>query len=250
MLARSRHKVVLTECGKRYLVNVRRLLGEIQAATQSLQAHNTRPAVTLAAAPEITSYWLMPRLGAFHARHPEIAVNLVSWTRAEDASLPAGSECAIQCVDQPSAGLADDMLFAEELVPVAAPCFLADNPVAAPTALMNLPLILQIGRHHLWLDWFAQLGLRPERPLEGNSHNCLSLVLEAALNGHGVALAPAFIVRDLLDDDRLRIVFNARLATDRIYVLSVDPAFARQNAVRRFQKWLAETVNTTSRPID
>lgn len=239
LLTRSRHKVVLTEAGRHYLSDVRRLLGEIQAATQSLQAGSRRPAITLAAPPEIANYWLMPRLGDFYARYPEIAVNLVCARTTNDAWEPADCECAIQCVEE-TAGIAwDEVLFEEELVPVATPQFLAENPVDTPADLLEARLILQNNPHDAWHQWFAAIGHSVDERLSGNRHDCLSLVLEAALNNHGVALAPVQTIRDLIDQGRLRAIFNARLATDRIYVLTIHPAFAEQKAIRQFQHWIA-----------
>ncbi len=239
LLTRSRHKVVLTEAGRHYLNDVRRLLGEIQAATQSLQAGSRRPTITLAAPSEITTYWLMPRLGDFYARYPEITVNLVCARTTDDAWQPADCECAIQCVEE-TAGVAwDEVLFEEELVPVATPQFLADNPVDTPAGLLEARLILQNSPHDAWYQWFAVHGLSVDGRLNGNRHDCLSLVLEAALNGHGVALAPVQAVRDLIDQERLRTIVNTRLATDRTYVLTIHPAFAEHTSVRRFQHWIA-----------
>lgn len=242
LLARTRRKVVLTEPGQRYLIDVRRLLGEIQAATTSLQAGAKRPTITLAAPPEITSYWLMPRLGEFQALHPDLSVNLVCWKPMEDRAQAIAPECAIRCVDETMTALSGHKMFAEHLVPVAAPQFLVAHDLSTPAALMKAPLILQNGRHAIWQDWFQALDIHPGEPLEGNSHDCMSLVIQAALNGHGVALAPVHVVRDLIDDDRLRIVFDVPFATDRSYVFSADPAFAWQKPVRQFQDWMSETV--------
>lgn len=250
LLARSRRKVVLTEHGERYLIHARRVLGEIQAAAQSIQADNERASITLAAPPEIANYWLMPRLGDFHACHPDIAVNLVSWRPTEDAAQAGGFECSIQCVESHcvenlSACVSAVVLFAEELLPVATPRFLAGNPIATPSTLLEVPLILQSGRHGLWRDWLAALGLDPGGRLDGSSHNCLSLVIEAALNDHGVALAPVHALRDLLDRGRLHAIFDAPIATDRTYVFAVHPAFVEQMAVRQFRQWIARTAETS-----
>ena len=239
LLGRSRHKVTLTEFGRRYLVDVRRLLGEVEAATQSLQACSGRPSITVAAPHEIASYWLMPRLGEFLALHPEIAVNLVSWHPPDEAVQPFGFECAIHCVEEPSAGISVEILFEEQVVPVASPGFVAEHHASAPEDLLCLPLILQNERHGLWQDWFSSQGLDTEGRIDGSSHDCLSLVLEAALNGHGVALAPVHAARDLLHQGRLKTLFEAPLATDRTYVFSIHPAFARQAAVCRFRQWIA-----------
>ncbi|WP_299625225.1 LysR substrate-binding domain-containing protein [Pelagibius sp.] len=245
LLARSRRKVVLTEHGERYLIHARRVLGEIQAAAQSLRADNEGASITLAVPPEIANYWLMPRLGDFHACHPDVAVNLVSWRPTEDAARPGGFECAIYCVEDLSACVSAVVLFAEELLPVATPRFLAANPIAMPSALLGMPLIQQSSRHGLWRDWFAALGLDSDGRLDGSSHDCLSLVIEAALNDHGVALAPVHAVRDLLDRGRLHAIFDAPIATDRSYVFAVHPAFVEQIAVRQFRHWIAQTAETS-----
>ncbi|MBO6552632.1 MAG: hypothetical protein JJ926_01055 [Roseitalea sp.] len=79
------------------------------------------------------------------------------------------------------------------------------------------------GATAFWRDWFEALDVHPAGPIEGNGHECMSLVLQAALSGHGVALAPSRVQRDLIDDGRLRTGFGAPRAPTGIVAFGSTP---------------------------
>ena len=70
--------IELTEAGRMFLDEARAVLGRAAGAEQALAdfGEMKRGSLRLVASQTIASYWLPPRLAAFHARYPQIAVEL------------------------------------------------------------------------------------------------------------------------------------------------------------------------------
>lgn len=70
--------IQLTEAGRAFLEEARGVLGRAAHAEMMLAEYGglERGTLKLVASQTIASYWLPPRLAAFHQRHPQIAVEL------------------------------------------------------------------------------------------------------------------------------------------------------------------------------
>lgn len=71
-------RIELTEAGQMFLVEARAVLGRVAAAEQALAdfGEMKRGSLRLVASQTIASYWLPRHLATFHARYPQIAVEL------------------------------------------------------------------------------------------------------------------------------------------------------------------------------
>jgi LysR family glycine cleavage system transcriptional activator len=77
-----RQRLVLTEVGRAYVAEVVGSLERLQSATLDLLAHRGRGGVLrLATQPAIGMKWLIPRLGRFTTKHPEILLHLATRSR-------------------------------------------------------------------------------------------------------------------------------------------------------------------------
>jgi LysR family glycine cleavage system transcriptional activator len=78
LIDRSVRPARLTETGEVLALAVRGGLGQIAAAVENIRTlHETgNRQVTVSCTLGMASYWLMPRLPAFYARHPDITVNV------------------------------------------------------------------------------------------------------------------------------------------------------------------------------
>jgi len=91
-------------------------------------------------------------------------------------------------------------LFRETLYPVCSAGFAAAHPIREPADLLRAPLLRQ--RHQPWGPWLGTFGLEaPEPP--GMIFDDSILLLEAAAQGLGVALARSTLVEQDLRSGRL-----------------------------------------------
>jgi len=235
LLHRSRHDVRLTETGRRFLEEVRRMLAEFEATTQAFLAPGLAGAALSVGLPRaVATFWLLPRLQGFRSRHPGVRVNLVALSSGERPLAPL--DAMIEDGEGPSeAGTV--LLWEETLVPVAAP---AVARLAAETGLGTIDRLHLARRPDLWQRWSA--ARRDEGGPDGSAHEGLSLVMEAAIHGHGAALVPEALASGPIADGRLVRLGGAGLPTGLSlrYVPSVGRGAA--STVRQFGAWLMEEV--------
>lgn len=244
LLIRSRHQVRLTETGRRYLKDVRGVLAQIESSTQALVARGkSHSTLTLGLPRAVATYWLMPRLAAFHVQNPGVEVSLVITGGAADLRWD-GLDAAIVQVPVGGQGLS---LFDEVLVPVAAPSIAAGLIAAGPTGLTQAPLLHFARRADLWWRWFEHGGTPLAGPLGGPSHDSLALVLDAALLGHGVALAPLQLTTTEIGAGRLIRLSDNVMPTGQAYVLRLAAGRDGDATLGRFAHWLGKSIGAVPR---
>src|SRR6266545_4369318 len=76
LFQRVRRRVVLTDSGQAYLLEVRRLLNSLESATLRLMTAGEHTKVlNLAVLPAVATHWLIPRLPDFFSKHPDISIS-------------------------------------------------------------------------------------------------------------------------------------------------------------------------------
>jgi LysR family glycine cleavage system transcriptional activator len=156
--------------------------------------------VTVSVLPAFATHWLIPRLAGFHASHPAIEVNiratqdLVDFTR-DDVDL------AVRYGPGAWPGLAATLLMPEDVFPVCSPDFAAGRLPQSLEELVKASLLHSPMQP--WDEWFRALGVVPPQVRRGPSFSEAGLLLRAAVDGLGVALARGVLARPDLEAGRL-----------------------------------------------
>ena len=213
--------------------------------------------LTITAAPSFAAKWLVPRLGKFEEAHPQVDVWLSAGIEVVD--LTAGEvDLAIRYGSGRYPGLEVARLMSEAVLPVASPDLLARQPLAEPADLVN-HVLLHDGSPELddscpdWSMWLAARGLKNVDGARGPRFNQSSLVIEAAVNGRGVALAKRTLAQADLDAGRLVAPLQIATAVDFAYYLVHPKAKGRLPQVKAFVAWIkaeAEAHEAALRAID
>jgi LysR family glycine cleavage system transcriptional activator len=145
-------------------------------------------------------------------------------------------------------GLEIKRLLSETVIPVISPALLAETPLDTPDDLKR-HILLHDGSPDPddscpdWSMWLAARGLRGVDGMRGPRFNQSSLVIEAAVNGRGVALAKRTIAQADLDAGRLIAPLQIATAVDFAYYLVHPKAKGRLPQVKAFIGWIeAEAV--------
>ena len=155
-------------------------------------------------------------------------------------------------------GLEVKRLFSEAVIPVASPDHLAAQPLDSPADLANHTL-LHDGSPDFddscpdWPMWLAARGLKTVDGTRGPRFNQSSLVIEAAVNGRGVALAKRTLAQADLEAGRLVAPLQIATAVDFAYYLVHPKAKGRLPQVKAFIGWIeaeAEAHEAALRAID
>ncbi|WP_415914366.1 choline sulfate utilization transcriptional regulator [Paraburkholderia sp. J67] len=242
LFARGHRGVTLTPEGERLFDTVRTSLETIRATAADIRTSRADKALTILTDPGFAAYWLMPRLASLKHAMPTLDVNIVTSQAAYDPQRDQ-ADVAIAFGDGNWKPCTSTRLFAEQVTPVCSPAFLdAHRAIAQPHDLATLPLLHvnapQPARWLAWDSWFAAHGLPPPESASSATFNSYSLVIQAALLGHGVALGWTPLVDDLIGKGLLVRLLDAPVTTERGYFLVRPPARPEAPAVQRFRRWL------------
>ncbi|MDQ7981692.1 LysR substrate-binding domain-containing protein [Paraburkholderia sp. SARCC-3016] len=156
--------------------------------------------IVLGAPGSFLSNWLIPRLDRFETAHPDVRVRLQTSTTMDDLQRHV-VDCLIVSDRSWPADVDAECLFEETIGPVCAPDW--PHRIATPTELQGQPLLHTTSRPRAWEDWASRNALEPAMFANGRRFDHLSLLLEAAVAGLGVAIAPALLVERELSQGRL-----------------------------------------------
>lgn len=238
LFKRTRRGVVLTEAGTQYSRQVAARLDEIERDALAVMSSGGRGGILeLAVVPTFATRWLLPRLGAFTASHPDVAVNLTPRTRPFLFD-ETGFDGAIYAGESNWPGTEGVFLMHENLVAVGSPKLIAPRRTIAAHELGQLRLLQQSTRPYAWRMWFESQGLRIENDLAGPRMELFSMLTEAAIHGMGVALIPRFLVEDELRRGLLLALVDHPYLSDRSYYLIYPERKAESPLLRIFRTWL------------
>ena len=242
LFKRTPKGLLLTDAAQTALPALREAFDRLAEAASLLTAAVDGRRLSLTAPPSFAAKWLVPRLGAFEQAHPQVDVWLSAGIELLD--LTAGEvDVAIRYGAGRYPGLEVKRLFSETVIPVAAPSLLAEQPLNAPADLAH-HILLHDGSPDLddscpdWSMWLAARGLKNIDGMRGPRFNQSSLVIEAAVNGRGVALAKRTLAQADLEAGRLVAPLQIATAVDFAYYLVHPKAKARLPQVKAFVGWI------------
>jgi LysR family glycine cleavage system transcriptional activator len=257
LFKRTPKGLLLTDAAQTALPALREAFDRLAEAASLLTAAEEGRRLTVSAAPSFAAKWLVPRLGLFEAAHPEIDVwlsaglELVDFTSGE-------IDLAIRYGSGRYPGLEVSRLLGETVSPVVSPRLLDETPLNSLADLAG-QVLLHDGSPDAddscpdWAMWLAARGVKGVDGARGPRFNQSSLVIEAAVNGRGVALAKQTLAQADLDAHRLVQPFNIETAVDFAYYVVHPKAKGRLSQVKAFVAWLhkeAEAHERTHRTID
>jgi LysR family glycine cleavage system transcriptional activator len=244
LFRRTRHGVALTERGADYASQVApRLQGLEQDTLDVMSAQGSGGTLHLAAVPTFATRWLIPRLPALAALHPDITVHIETRTRPFmfadtpfDAALYAGTPEQVRHW----AGTRAVRLLSEEVVPVCSPKYLGAQAALTPEAIAQLPLLQQSTRPGAWRQWFDAMGVSAAPlALSGPRYELFSMTAAAAAQGLGLALVPRLLIEAELVRGELVVACDQPLKGERAYYLVTPERLDERPVVTTFRGWLA-----------
>jgi DNA-binding transcriptional LysR family regulator len=149
--------------------------------------------------------WFIPRLGRLNADLPDLRLHLSAGEGDLDPRRP-GLDALLVFAEPPwPADMQVFELASERIGPVLSPRFARFEALrqAPPQALQGEPLLQTTSRLQAWPSWAKQNGIDPDALHYGQGFEHLYYLLEAAVAGLGVAIAPEPLVADDLKAGRL-----------------------------------------------
>jgi DNA-binding transcriptional LysR family regulator len=239
LFRRHRQRLLLTEPGEAYFVSVRDLLDRAEAATLEIMAYGSRGGVlTLALLPTFGSRWLVPRLGDFTARHPEIQLSLVAEVKPFDFG-SGDIDAAIHFGSETWPGAVSHRLMGEVVVAVGAPSLLSGQKrLSRPEDVSRYPLLQHTTRPLAWQEWLRAAGVEHLDGRAGPRFEQFHMVIQAAIAGLGLAVLPRFLIQEELASGRLVVVIDRPVTSEYAYYLVYPERKAELPRVAAFRDWL------------
>jgi LysR family glycine cleavage system transcriptional activator len=229
--------LLLTEEAQRYLPPVRDAFDRIAAATAQLAAGSSSGTLTVSVLPSFAAKWLVPRLGRFRATHPDLDLRISASSQLVDFARD-DVDVAIRIGRGRYPGLRVDRLFGESMVPVCAPELLTGaHPLRRPEDLRH-HVLLHDDDHTGWQLWLELAGVEGVDPRRGPIFTDSAMVVQAAAEGQGVALARSVLAAGDLAAGRLVQPFEVSVPQDLAYYLVSPEATAEQPRITAFRSWL------------
>ncbi|NMM28792.1 MAG: transcriptional regulator GcvA [Glaciimonas sp.] len=236
LFERIQRRLVLTEAGREYALQVSAILQQIEMATFQAMTHNNAIGVLkLAILPTFGIKWLIPRLPKFTAAHPDVLLNLSTEVLPFDFS-QRQVDAAIHFGEPDWPGAVMVRLMGEEMVPV---CSRALSKQASRVSdLARMTLLQHTTRPQAWRDWFDHVGVDCPNALFGPRFEQLSMVIQAAVAGLGIALMPKFLVETEIRLGQLLVPFPIAVKSAQSYYLTYPEKNAGKPAVIKFRDWI------------
>jgi LysR family transcriptional regulator, glycine cleavage system transcriptional activator len=246
-LFERRHRALrLTSAGQILHATAKNVLDELTLAVAKIRREQTSLPLTVSTNQPFAAMWLIPRLSRFRARRPAIDVFISADNRIVDLERER-IDLAVRYCSEATAPLGSPRLFGERLLPVCSPALAADpsRPIRRPEDLARHVLLHiddENGRYPWlnWSAWLAAVGVRDLAPVGSLRFNHFDQVMQAALDGQGVALGRIPLIDSLLKQNRLVAPLRGKYTTSRAYFVIRGPQAALRPEAQDFIDWLIE----------
>ena len=234
---RERQRLVITEAGREYLVVVRDALDRIAVGTERIVQRQSAGALTISTSPDFAAKWLVHRLGRFSETHPDIDLR-VSATMHHVDFVREDVDVAVRHGDGDWEGLHVQRLCVEQLFAVCSPKLAAGRQrLAKPSDVLKFPL-LHLDARKDWLRWLEAAGVAGADLSRGPVMNRASMLIDAAVDGQGIALARTALAAWDLINGRLVRPFGLALGLSKTYWIVCPKATAALPKITTFRNWL------------
>ncbi|OZI25964.1 LysR family transcriptional regulator [Bordetella genomosp. 9] len=242
---RVRGALELTPAGARYLSELMPLFANLRSATAAVtRKRDSGGTLRIRSPATFAVRWLIPRLAGFHRSNPQVDVQVTTSSRPLDFQREE-IDAGIELGDGVWPGVHTLRLMPNVLVPVAAPALRLNEK----TRLDRQTLLHSLARPDDWSLWLRAAGRTLVDSSRGMKYETSLLAYQAALEGHGIAIAQKALVDKELAEGSLVAPFAFVLDRGHYtYYLAWPAGRAQPAALRAFRDWLAATVRREELP--
>lgn len=250
-LFQRRHRALaLTEAGRHFQQAVSDALRLLQDAAARIRGAGARR-LTLSTTIGLAALWLIPRLNDFRTQHADIDIRIDANNRLIDLAREE-VDVAIRYCTPDLAPPGAQRLFGEQVIVVCSPRLLERASLELPADLARHILLHYdrpdgVAPWSSWEVWLEVQGAPGLKPAGSVTFTAFDHLVQAAIDGQGVALAPTPLVRRALSDGRLVAPLKAVTGSARAYYLVVEPNAAARPHVRQFIEWMHKQAHEEAR---
>ena len=240
LFERHAHGIRLSPRGQSYLVDVQRILSEVESITDRHCGSESGGGLRIVAAEVLAEKWLMPKLAQFRSAYPEFSIRFETDHGAVDPGRRQ-FDVWVTFTSEVNGDYQTEILFEEALVPVCSPGFLvARGRPETPADLLAVPLLYDLALKNYWSVWFASHGAPAPDLSQASGFRLYSTVIQAAASGMGVALGYSRMIATELEQGTLVKFFDSPVVSPACYVLVTPPDSENRRDIQAFRSWILD----------
>lgn len=252
--AGGRVRLVPTETAERALPEIRAGFDRLTLGLERLKEGSMNGVLIVTVSPAFAAKWLLPRIDRFQAACPDTDVRLDTNLKAVDfvsQRIDIGVRYGLGIWP----GLTAEKLMDEEVYPVCSPEMLRDSDrLTQPADLQHETLIHDLSMDGnagfpTWAAWLQKAGVAHASGSRGMKINNSAAVLQAAVEGHGIALARSVMAREDIASGRLvRLFSEISFSSPLAYYVVYRADCSGLPRIRTFRDWLIAEAKDDGQP--
>ncbi len=205
LFVRQGRGLVLTEAGSQLYEGAGLAFRQLRESWAGLRQRAAEAPFVLGCSSSLLARWVIPRLDRLGHDLPDLPMHLSAQESAPTTGLDRLDAMLLLAAPPWPARWQVELLAPERIGPVVSPSYAGWPRLKGQSAdsLLDEPLLHTTSRPQAWPDWLQSMGLPSPRSSPGPGFPHLYHLLEAAIAGLGVAIAPAPLVADDLASGRL-----------------------------------------------
>ena len=208
----------------------------------TIRSGNRARRVTLACTHAVATRWLMPRMGDFWRRWPEITVDHLISDDARDfrrAEVDLRIRYGFGAWPDETATL----LLDEAIYPISGPGYARAHADAVPADIPELSLLHVDWVDAEWTGWDELLRRAsiPHGPLPGRRFSTFAVTLQACQDEQGLAVGWHRLISDLVEQGRVVPFTGLTIPSPGSYYVTWNDNRDLTHAIRILKDWLLET---------
>ncbi|WP_169542780.1 LysR substrate-binding domain-containing protein [Sneathiella aquimaris] len=247
LFQRSNRGLSFTEAGQLYFEAISKAMDEIRGATRSVGRPEIRKNLIISVTASFAMKFLLPRLTDFRSLWPDLDIS-VSTVELVNEFNPSDGDVGIRYGHAHQANMWTREILRDELMLVASATLQGVD--GRPLSLENFtdfPLLMDkhpsvIQDYPSWQEFLKNQGVEDTSHLNLREFSQQWMVIEAAINGEGVALAKKCLVHTDIASGKLVAIGAQQLSLNSGYYLLTLPENANDPIIKSFYRWIEKTV--------
>lgn len=239
LFERTTRSARLTMEGDMLLKSIVPALVALQSATSSFKERRTH--VRLSILPSFARFWLLPRLADLQRTLSDITLDIDTTLRKVQLDQNEADLAIRFCRDPGGEGLVVTKIMDDAWIPVATPTYAASLGEGDLQQRLRRATLVEHQRQP-WAPWFELAKLEPPGTGKLLLLSDTAMMVDAALQGVGVALVRRSLVDRLIRRGELEILFDIGLKSDSSYFLICRKHSLSRRPIADVYGWITDSI--------
>ena len=240
LFKRLNRSIKLTKAGELYAPLLTNAFDILVEATNKVVNMGGARTLKVAALDSFAAVWLLPRLHRFRERYRDLDVRFTTLGQDADPLSSGSVDLEIRYGHGAWPSLHVEEIMREDIFPVCSPKLLNErHPLKTLNDLKHFDLLHDVATLD-WKTFLTRFGVTDVDPERGYGFTQSHFVLQACIDGNGVALGREAIVAEALASGQLIRPFKERVPSEYSYFIVTREEESELPHIKSFAAWLVE----------